>query len=344
MLKRENKATALYQSFKDEDGVATIELNIDTYPQIYTHRTRLKIKNKKFSPRLINRLFILSTDFFQYPENRRLKPEAVQELYEHLAFKVKVGFIKDHIASKYGVHLRDYDISNYKQRWKKEVTSGRTEEQLLNGLINNIMNDDEGSKVEVVVSEEGVAEIIFLQTSTMRALLRKYPTVLFVDSTYKTNDRSMPLFSIMVVDGNRHGQVVAHALIVNELTETLTKVLEAFVRYSDVELETVKTVIIDKDASELNAISTVLPNVAIIICKFHLKQAIERKIKHFPYQKHDNFMTLVLNKTRRFNMFITHAVMATGLKSFITVQILCLCTGTMHARCFPCVRYTASTY
>ena len=54
----------------------------------------------------------------------------------------------------------------------------------------------------------------------MRTLLKKYPTVACIDTTYKTNDRSIPLFSIMVPDANKNGQIVGHALILNEQAES----------------------------------------------------------------------------------------------------------------------------
>ena len=92
-----------------------------------------------------------------------------------------------------------------------------------------------------------MAEVIFLQTAEMRNVINKYRYVLFVDSTYKTNDRYLPLFSIMGVDGIRKGRVAANALVVNEQMETLECVLETFKFENSTEFLNVKTVVIDKD-------------------------------------------------------------------------------------------------
>ena len=220
----------------------------------------------------------------------------MKDVYNHLAFSVKVQDIIGFIEEKYGVQLRNTDIHNHRRNWKKDVTGGLTDEELLSALLKDILEEDPHATCEVITDEDsGEAQIIFLQTSKMRRLLDMYPTVLFVDSTYKTNDRSMPLFSVMVVDGDRRGQVAAHALILNEQMETLKTVLHTFrIRNNiDSEVNNLRTVIIDKDFSEIGAIKEVFPNVNIIICKFHVKQAIDRHVKSFGKNIKDITMTAI---------------------------------------------------
>ena len=243
---------------------------------------------------LILSLFFLLDDM-QYPENRYLPPEAQKEIFDHLAFKVKVSDIKGYIESKYGITLKDYDIHNRRRDLKTQQTGGLSAEELLATLINEILDNDKGATCDIVVNQENEAQVIFLQTSEMRTLLKKYPTITFIDTTYKTNDRSMPLFSIMVPDANKNGQVVGHALILNEQAENLKIVLQKFKEVSNIERDEVdiKTVIIDKDFSELKAIKDIFPDTNIIICKFHIKQAFDRKIKHFGEAVRDKAMTLM---------------------------------------------------
>ena len=89
----------------------------------------------------------------------------------------------------------------------------------------------------------------------------------------------MPLFTLMVVDGNRNGQVVGFGLVINECSETITKLLQTFVEHNKFCKEEVKTVLIDKDFAEVNAVRNVLPSSNIVICKFHVRQAIDKKLK-----------------------------------------------------------------
>ena len=76
------------------------------------------------------------------------------------------------------------------------------------------------------------------------------------------------LFSIIVVDGNRNGPVVSHALNINEQPETLYTVLDNFKKLSRLEEDhiEVKTVIIVKDTAEISAVK----ETNIVICKFHV--------------------------------------------------------------------------
>ena len=47
-----------------------------------------------------------------------------------------------------------------------------------------------------------VIEAIFFQTDEMKTAFAAYPDVLLVDATYKLNDIHMPLYVLMVIDGN----------------------------------------------------------------------------------------------------------------------------------------------
>lgn len=87
--------------------------------------------------------------------------------------------------------------------------------------------------------------------------------------------------------------MVSHALILNEQAETLKTVLETFKVLSSMEDEDIKTIIIDKDFSEIRALKSVIPDVKLIICKFHLKQAFERQVKKFSKNVKDPAMTIL---------------------------------------------------
>ena len=137
----------------------------------------------------------------------------------------------------------------------QEATLGQNEDQQTSNLFNRIRESDPG-----ITDPNKVAQIIFLQTSLMRATLSKYPSVLYVDTTYKINTRSMPLFSIMLVNGNRNGQVAGFGLVINECSETITKLLQTLVEYNEFCKEEVKTTLIDKDFAEVNAVKNALPN------------------------------------------------------------------------------------
>ena len=65
-----------------------------------------------------------------------------------------------------------------------------------------------GSTVDVFVSDDNVFTGLFYQDKLMKFNFQSYPEVLMVDSTYKLNDLRMPLYLMMIVDGNGQSEVV----------------------------------------------------------------------------------------------------------------------------------------
>ena len=53
--------------------------------------------------------------------------------------------------------------------------------------------------------------MIYVQTKNMKDIFSKFPTVCLMDTTYKHNNVNFCLASIMVVDGDGNGEIVAHA-------------------------------------------------------------------------------------------------------------------------------------
>ena len=60
----------------------------------------------------------------QYPENRRLPPEAEKEIIDQLLLNMKVDDMIGYIESKYGITLRDYDIHNRRKKMKTQKADG----------------------------------------------------------------------------------------------------------------------------------------------------------------------------------------------------------------------------
>ena len=153
-------------------------------------------------------------------------------MYGFFALNVPAARIVQHFEVKHNVHLQSQDVHNHRVSYRKELTGGLSEEDATYRLFQDILKKDTGAVIEVVCDSRNIASIIFVQTSQMKEILCRYPSVLFLDTTYKVNTRSMPLFSVMVVDGNNSGQVVAYGLVINECAETVTKLMEVFVKYN----------------------------------------------------------------------------------------------------------------
>ena len=70
--------------------------------------------------------------------------------------------------------------------------------------------------MEVLVDDSSQLQGIFYQDTLMKEAYSQYPDLLFLDATYKLNDRRMPLFIFLGEDGNGESKVVAVCVVVNE--------------------------------------------------------------------------------------------------------------------------------
>ena len=62
----------------------------------------------------------------------------------------------------------------------------------------------------------------------MRNMFSAYPEIILVDATYKLNDLRLPLFVMMVVDGNGESEIVGLMLTADEQNETIKMMMIFF--------------------------------------------------------------------------------------------------------------------
>ena len=98
----------------------------------------------------------------------------------------------------------------------------------------------------------------------MKQTARNFPEVLFMDSTYRCNNRKMPLSTMMAMDGNGAGQVVDYALLRNECQETLRLFLSKFKELNSATTQT-KLFIVDKDFNEMAVLRELWPDAEVFL-------------------------------------------------------------------------------
>jgi transposase-like protein len=121
-----------------------------------------------------------------------------------------------------------------------------------------LLQDDSDAFVSIVIT-----------TSDMKADFDKFPELLAFDATYGKNVMRLPIYVYMIIDGDCKGRVVSYALVQNERVETVEATLRAVKNNLRDAGDRVRTILIDKDMSEIGAIKAVFPNVHIEICLFH---------------------------------------------------------------------------
>jgi hypothetical protein len=126
-------------------------------------------------------------------------------------------------------------------------------------------------------------------TKGERELFRKFPSVVKIDTTFGTNDRSMPLLSITGLNSNGQTFTIARAYLPNEQSWVFRWILShALPHLLGVEaMKKIVVIISDGDSTEIaqinNLVDVLCPQVHRMRCGWHLvDRGWERLIYHIP--------------------------------------------------------------
>ena len=86
---------------------------------------------------------------------------------------------------------------------------------------------------ELVLEQSNELVAIAYQDVKMRRLQSRFPELLLLDATYKLIDLRMPLYALMVVDGNSESVVVGLWIVANEERAIISGLVDIFIRYKD---------------------------------------------------------------------------------------------------------------
>jgi len=160
--------------------------------------------------------------FVHYPINRRLAPAEEDVIAELLTVQPNAKRVKELIKNKFRKCITLKGISNLKAKVKERTRKGLEEPQALLMTLQDITT--ENAQAGIVVNEDNVLQICYLQTTHMKRLYSRFPEIMFIDGTYNVNGHGMPLYCIMVEDGYGHGRVVYYAATTEEDTLHLRKI------------------------------------------------------------------------------------------------------------------------
>ncbi|KAK4474257.1 hypothetical protein MN116_000284 [Schistosoma mekongi] len=139
-------------------------------------------------------------------------------------------------------------------------------------------------KVEVLRDSGGnVSKIIFARND-MVSFYGKFPEVVGIDSTYKTNKMGWPLYQFVITDGFGRGPTVLFALTRTEKRTDIKQILQSF---KNIMGDTSKTITFTVDCApgQLRALNEEFPRASIILCLFHVCQGFRKKVSSLYGQK-----------------------------------------------------------
>ena len=148
---------------------------------------------------------------------------------------------------------------------------GSVEEQVWNEL-ENLCHTDKDANYTGIFNDSQITTIFF-QTGHMKKMLNRYPEMLFIDTTYCLNQFSHPIVVFMIADHENKAHCVAYAVVKDEKMLTFSSLYSQLLsRNPGVNP---KTVVIDKDFSEINAVKQSIPSAKILLCRFHVCRALK---------------------------------------------------------------------
>ena len=111
----------------------------------------------------------------------------------------------------------------------------------------------------------------------MQQIFAAYPEILCIDATYKLLELRLPLYIMLVEDGNGESEVAAAFLLTEETEELLLKVFEFFKEHNSA-WEATRVIMTDKDLTERDTLMCSFPQAELLICLFHTFRSFRREI------------------------------------------------------------------
>ncbi len=167
-------------------------------------------------------------------------------------------------------------IHNIHTKLRRDVEQLIADQTELEKLLEN-MKSIPNARVKVAVNDENELLGILFQDERMAKIYEKYPELLLVDATYKLNNRRIPLFILLVVDGNGESEIACLWFIKSESKECISPMIDAF-KELNLSWTKTKVIISDKDLSERTVFAEKFGGIPIQICLFHALRNFNREI------------------------------------------------------------------
>lgn len=97
------------------------------------------------------------------------------------------------------------------------------------------------------------------------------------ETTHKLVDLKIPLYVLLIEDGNGQNQIAALGLLMNEQKDTFNWFFQKFKEHNPISLKT-RIFITNKDMKERTVIQTLFPDSQLIICLFHTLRTFNKDI------------------------------------------------------------------
>ena len=172
------------------------------------------------------------------------------------------------------IHFRRRDIYNDRQEIKAEKLNGLTATQ---AFVKELLNSD--IKVNVMYDDDRRVCAVFWTYDWCRTMWKKFPEVLGLDNTYKTNRFKLYLFQVTGVTDQKSLANFAFGLINGEKEEHFQWLCDRLDELRvEVGADRPQVVITDKEKALRAALMNAFPDAQQQLCVYHILANVRAKI------------------------------------------------------------------
>ena len=103
----------------------------------------------------------------------------------------------------------------------------------------------------------------------MNATFSSYLELIIVDATYKLNEFHIPLYLLLIVDGNGQSEIIGIYLTSHETQEAIMKMMRCLKSYNLCWTNT-RVIMTDKDFVVRSVFGDEFPDARLLLCFFHM--------------------------------------------------------------------------
>ncbi|KAG3170515.1 hypothetical protein C6341_g10788 [Phytophthora cactorum] len=126
----------------------------------------------------------------------------------------------------------------------------------------------EGNVASVEENSRGQSAVVSINSQHMRKMYQRFPELLLVDCTHKTNRYNYQLCTLMVMDQFGIGQAIQHSVIERNADWHMMKIIEHFQSVNP--WQKTNVIMVDKNLNDIHVLKSMVFDSRVLLCHFHV--------------------------------------------------------------------------
>lgn len=202
-------------------------------------------------------------------------PQAEATIREHLTARLQVSQIVRLMRIDYpDILITRQDVRNFRIGHAADLRAGRSATE---AAVERLK--DSGDLFRAWRNDAGELCGLVFTTAEARAMTHMYPTVLFIDCTFRTNRYRLPMLHICGFTATNQTYTAAIGFLSRGAEQWYDLAIGAFLDLIGIAKAEIKVIITDREDALTNAIDGLLPHVHRLSCRWHLRENIKLAAK-----------------------------------------------------------------